>query len=132
MVICMEMKDVITFCQNWLKSWTGNNPEKLISFYSKTAYYQDPANPEGLKGYANLFPYFKKLLAANPKWIWRMIEVYPTEKGFILKWRATIPVKSEGITEYGMDILEFEGDKIIRNEVYFDRTGLLALLKSRK
>ena len=126
------MKEIITFCQNWLTSWTGNNPEKLISFYSKTAYYQDPANPKGLKGHESLFPYFKKLLTANPKWIWRMIEAYPTEKGFILKWRAMIPIKSEEITVYGMDILELEGDKIIRNEVYFDRTELISLLKSRK
>ena len=132
MGIYMEMKDIVTFCQNWLTSWTGNNPEKLISFYSKTAYYQDPANPKGLKGHDKLFPYFKKLLAANPKWIWRMTEAYPTEKGFILKWRATIPVKSEEITEYGMDILELEDNKIIRNEVYFDRTELISLLKSRK
>jgi len=132
MVIYMEMKDIIIFCQKWLTSWTGNNPEKLISFYSKTAYYQDPANPKGLKGHDKIFPYFKKLLAANPKWIWRMTETYPTEKGFILKWRATIPVKSKEIIEYGMDILELEGNKIIRNEVYFDRTELLSLLKSRK
>ena len=128
----MEMKDIITFCQNWLTSWTGNNPKKLISFYSKTAFYQDPANPKGLKGHDDLFPYFKKLLAANPKWIWRMIEAYPTEKGFIIKWKATIPAKSEEIIEYGMDILELEGDLIIRNEVYFDRTELLSLLKSKK
>ena len=132
MVIYMEMKDIINFCQNWLASWTGNNPEKLISFYSKTAFYQDPAYPKGLKGHDNLFPYFKKILAANPKWIWRMIEAYPTEKGFIIKWKATIPVKSEEIIEYGMDILEFESDLIIRNEVYFDRTELLSLLKSKK
>jgi len=126
------MKDIITFCQNWLTTWTGNNPEKLISFYSKTAYYQDPANPKGLKGHDRIFPYFKKLLSANPKWIWRMTEAYSTEKGFILKWRATIPIKSEEITVFGMDILELKGDKIIRNEVYFDRTELISLLKSRK
>ena len=132
MVVDMEMKDLITFCQNWLTSWTGNNPEKLISFYSKTAYYQDPANPKGLKGHDNLFPYFKILLAANPKWIWKMTEVYPTQKGFILKWRATIPIKSEEIIEYGMDLLELEANKIIRNEVYFDRTELISLLKSGK
>ena len=132
MVFYMEMKDIVNFCQNWLISWTGNNPEKLISFYSKTAFYQDPAYPKGLKGHDNLFPYFKKLLAANPKWIWQMIEAYPTEKVFIIKWKATIPVKSEEIIEYGMDILELEGDLIIRNEVYFDRTELLSLLKSKK
>ena len=126
------MKDIEAFCQNWLTSWTGNNPEKLISFYSKTAYYQDPANPKGLKGHDKIFPYFKKLLAVNPKWIWRMTEAYPTEKGFVLKWRAIIPVKSEKIVEYGMDILELEGDKIIRNEVYFDRTELISLLKLKK
>jgi len=61
-----------------------------------------------------------------------MTEAYPTEKGFVLKWRAIIPVKSEEIVEYGMDILELEGDKIIRNEVYFDRTELISLLKLKK
>ena len=71
-------------------------------------------------------------MSANPKWIWQMIEAYPTEKGFIIKWKATIPVKSEEIIEYGMDILELEDDIIIRNEVYFDRTELLSLLKSKK
>ena len=128
----MEMKDIVIFCQKWLTSWTGNNPEKLISFYSKTAYYQDPANPKGLKGQGKLFPYFKKLLAANPKWVWRMTEVYPTEKGFILKWKAIIPVNSKEIIEYGMDIVEIKVDKIIRNEVYFDRTELLNLLNIKK
>jgi len=128
----VEMKDIVIFCQKWLTSWTGNNPEKLISFYSKTAYYQDPANPKGLKGQGKLFPYFKKLLAANPKWVWRMTEVYPTEKGFILKWKAIIPVNSKEIIEYGMDIVELKVDKIIRNEVYFDRTELLNLLNIKK
>jgi len=126
------MKDINAFCKKWLISWTGNNPENLISFYSKTAYYQDPANPKGLKGHDEIFPYFKKLLTVNPNWIWRMTEAYPTEKGFIIKWKATIPVKSEEIIEYGMDILELKGDKIIRNEVYFDRTELISLLKSKK
>ena len=71
-------------------------------------------------------------MAANPKWIWRMTEAYPTEKGFVLKWKATIPVKSEEIIKYGMDIIELEGYRIIRNEVYFDRTELISPLKSRK
>ena len=29
----MKMKEIQTFCDAWLKAWTGNQPEKLIEFY---------------------------------------------------------------------------------------------------
>ncbi|MGE5544385.1 MAG: nuclear transport factor 2 family protein, partial [Bacillota bacterium] len=112
--------------------WTGNNPEKLIDYYSRDAFYSDPANKGGLKGYEQLMAYFRKLLAANPGWKWEVVEIFPTEKGFTLKWKATIPIGSEQVIEYGLDIVEVENGKITRNEVYFDRTALLTVLNSLK
>ncbi len=117
------------FCNDWLKSWTGNKPETLLSFYSEDAYYQDPANPQGLIGFSQILPYFKKLLAANPNWKWEREELFPTEKGFVLKWKARIPVGSEIVEEKGIDIVELKNDHICRNEVYFDRAKLLSKLK---
>jgi hypothetical protein len=118
-------QELYKFCSEWLQAWTGNNPEKLINYYSWDAFYSDPANKSGLKGYEQLMGYFKKLLAANPGWTWEVVEIFPTEKGFTLKWKATIPIGSEQVIEYGLDIVEIENDKITRNEVYFDRTALL-------
>jgi hypothetical protein len=53
----------------------------------------------------------------------------PTEKGFTLKWKATIPVKDKTITLFGLDIVELQHQKISRNEVYFDRTEWLKAMK---
>jgi len=128
----MDYNTNLEFCIKWLKTWTGNTPEKLIEFYSKNCYYQDPANPEGLKGKNELYRYFEKLLAANPNWKWELEEFYETEKGFILKWKANIPIYNDNLVEFGMDIVEINDDqKIIRNEVYFDRSKLLELLNKK-
>jgi len=97
----------------------------LIEFYSDEALYIDPGNKAGLKGREGIFPYFKKLLAANPNWTWEAIEVFPTELGFILEWKATIPVGADFITERGMDVVEMKNGRISRNEVYFDRSTLI-------
>jgi steroid delta-isomerase-like uncharacterized protein len=116
------------FCQEWLAAWTGNQPELLLSFYSEDAFYSDPGRPEGLRGRKSLLPYFQKLLSKNPEWVWKALEVIPTEKGFTLKWEATIPLKDKVVKQRGVDIVEFKDGKISRNEVYFDPS----LLKSTK
>jgi hypothetical protein len=128
----MRIKEAVSFCESWLKSWTGNDPNVLIKFYADNAFYRDPANTVGLKGLTQILPYFKKLLASNPNWKWEQIEIFPTDKGFVAKWKATIPVGSEVIVENGMDIVEIENGRITRNEVYFDRSKWLeALHKTR-
>ncbi len=128
----MNKPEILELCKRWLPAWTGNKPEKLISFYAETAFYRDPANIYGLKGYDQILPYFKKLLAANPNWIWEAVEIFPTERGFNAKWKATIPVGKDTIIEYGIDIVEVENGKITRNEVYFDRSALVEALKKQK
>ena len=124
-----ETQDLVTFCKEWLHAWTGNNPAELIKFYDEHAYYRDPANTHGLKGHKEILSYFEILLASNPDWIWEEEELYPTVKGFIIKWKAKIPVGEEEVLEYGMDIVEMKKGKITRNEVFFDRTKLLSTLK---
>lgn len=124
----MDVSKLEEFCSNWLNAWTGNNPELLLQFYSDGAFYQDPANPKGLKGYNHILTYFHKLLSKNPEWIWKLDELYPTPKGFILKWNASIPIGKEVVYTNGMDIVELEDEKICRNEVYFDRTEMLLKL----
>ena len=127
----MNEKEIMDFCGRWLAAWSGNQPESLIEFYTDDAFYLDPAKPEGLKGRGRIFAYFQKLLAANPEWKWEAVEVYPTEEGFVGKWKATIPVGSKMIVEHGMDIVELEQGKVKRNEVYFNLANLLAALNDQ-
>lgn len=109
-----------SFTEKWLSSWTGNQPEILLDFYSEDAFYSNPSNLNGLKGKEQLFVYFKKLLQRNPNWKWTIEEIFRTEKGFTLKLKAEIPVELENLIIYGLDIVEMTNDKISRNEVYFD------------
>ncbi len=120
------MTDLSKFCDEWLAAWTGNRPDHLLTFYVKDAFYRDPAQPKGLKGHDALLPYFKNLLAVNPEWTWKALEIFPTDGGFTLKWEAKIPTKNGIVSETGLDIVEMENGKIVRNEVYFDTKQLSA------
>ena len=127
----MTNDEAKAFCQDWLAAWTGNHPIRLHQFYTSDAYYRDPANPDGLRG-DDILPYFRKLLAKNPAWMWKTVEVFPTQNGFCLKWIATVPVGEQVVYETGVDIVELEAGKISHNEVYFDRTALLSCLSSAR
>jgi hypothetical protein len=56
----------------------------------------------------------------------------PTEKGFTLKWEASIPVGATTVIERGLDIVELRDDKISRNEVYFDRMAWMKAIADSK
>jgi hypothetical protein len=127
----MSYDELILFTKKWLESWSGNRASLVLSFYSDDAFYRDPAMAAGISGKLNLGAYLEKLLRKNPEWVWEMVELYPTELGFVLKWKATIPTPDEVITEFGMDIVELKDGKITRNEVYFDATKLSSKRLSR-
>ncbi len=115
------------FAQRWLPAWTGNDPERLAAFYSDDALYVDPGVPAGVRGKAELLAYFRKLLAPNPDWVWTQLEAIPMEGGFLNKWLAKIPVGARTLEIVGVCLVQLDAaGKIRRNEVYFDRTGLLA------
>jgi len=123
----MNREEAKFFASKWLPAWTGNDPEKLAEFYSDDCFYLDPAIPSGVNGKAELLAYFKKLLSQNPDWIWTQIEPIPMEGGFLNKWLAKIPVGQKVIECVGVCFVQFNSDgKIKRNEVYFDRSGLIA------
>jgi hypothetical protein len=125
----MQINDAEQFCSSWLAAWTGNRPLALIEFYSEDCLYLDPANPDGLRGHSEVLPYFIKLLAANPTWEWKVDEIFLIQNGFVLKWKASIPVGNTVIQVSGLDIVELIEDKISRNEVFFDRTKWLKVLR---
>jgi hypothetical protein len=121
------------FAKKWLPAWSGNNPERLAGFYSDDAFYLDPGIPDGVKGKADLLAYFRKLLAANPHWIWTQIEGIPMEDGFLNKWQAVIPVGSATLNVVGVCFVQLDSKGLIRrNEVYFDRSRLLSEIAGLK
>ena len=121
------------FAENWLPAWSGNNPELLASFYSDDALYLDPGVPKGIAGKPALLVYFTKLLSHNPEWVWSQIEGIPLEGGFLNKWLAKIPVGTKIIEVVGVCFVQLDSaGKIRRNEVYFDRSELLAEIATQR
>ena len=47
---------------------------------------------------------------------------------FTLRWKAEIPAKGTVIHEAGLDLVLVENGLVTRNEVYFDRSALLAAI----
>jgi hypothetical protein len=127
----MNLTEAEKFCNDWLPAWSGNDPEKLMSFYSSDSFYSDPSVKKGLNGHEEILPYFKDLLNKNPHWRWYYKELFPSDKGFIVKWETVIPVGENRIIEYGMDIVEIDNNHITRNEVYFDTHNLISAIKKQ-
>ncbi len=124
--------ELFSLAKAWLDAWTGNQPDRLLEFYTDDALYIDPANSDGLRGKDRIREYFVRLLDVYRDWTWRPIEVFPIENGMIVKWECTIHVGLETLHEKGVDIVELRDDKISRNEVYFDRTRLMEAVRARK
>ena len=110
----------------WLPAWTGNDPERLVSFYADDALYLDPVVPSGIRGRAALLAYFTRLLAKNPAWVWTQREAIPMEAGFVNLWHASIPSGDVPHEIDGVCLVAFRDGLIARNEVYFDRSVLLS------
>lgn len=123
----LSVEEAREFAERWLPAWTGNDPERLAEFYSDDVFYLDPGVPEGLSGKTALLEYFHKLLAHNPAWVWEQLEAIPMQDGFLNKWRALIPVGDSAVEAVGVCTVQFDNKGLIkRNEVYFDRSLLLA------
>jgi hypothetical protein len=125
----LSAAEAAAFARRWLPAWTGNDPERLAAFYSDDALYIDPGIPAGARGKAELLAHFRKLLAHNPHWVWTQLEALPMEGGFLNKWLAKIPVGATTLEVIGVCLVQLDAaSKIRRNEVYFDRTALLAAI----
>lgn len=120
------------FADRWLPAWTGNDPERLVSFYTDDVYYSDPGLRKGVHGRDALLAYFRKLLAFNPKWVWTHRGSIPLADGFLNEWHASIPVGSRVIEVDGVCTVQLREGLIYRNEVYFDRSELLAAIAASR
>jgi steroid delta-isomerase-like uncharacterized protein len=130
----MSKEQAKDFASRWLPAWTGNDPEKLVSFYSDDAYYQDHTIPQGVKGRDELLAHFRTLLSQSPNQVWTQIEAIPMEGGFLNKWLAKIPVGEKIVECIGVCLIQFDdNNKIRRNETYFDpRELIIEILKLKK
>jgi SnoaL-like protein len=125
----LDAPEAKEFAASWLPAWTGNDPERLVAFYTEDTFYSDPAVPDGIIGKGALLDYFRALLGRFPDWEWTNNGVTPMEGGFLNHWHATIPVGGTVIECDGVCTVRLRDGLIERNEVFFDRSELLAALR---
>ena len=123
-------EDARDFATRWLPAWTGNEPERLVAFYTDDAFYRDPVIPAGIRGTEALLAYFTRLLARFPDWVWTNTAVTPMQGGFLNHWHASIPVADRRIECDGVCTVHLREGLIERNEVFFDRVELLEALRA--
>jgi hypothetical protein len=124
----LSTADAREFAESWLPAWTGNDPDRLVAFYTDDVFYRDPAVPDGVRGKDALLAYFRALLARFPDWVWTNTGATPMEGGFLNHWHATIPVGGTVIECDGVCTVRLRDDLIERNEVFFDRSELLTAI----
>lgn len=128
----LDAGDARAFAEVWLPAWTGNDPERLVAFYTDDAFYSDPAIPNGVRGREALLAYFRKLLGKNPAWVWTHRGSVPLADGFLNEWHASIPAGTTTVEVDGVCTVQMRDGRIYRNQVYFDRAPLLAALAGAK
>ena len=126
----LDASEARAFAERWLPAWSGNRPELLASFYTEDAFYSDPAVPAGVRGREALLAYFRRLLAHNPRWVWTQRDAIPLRDGFLNLWHASIPVGERVLEVDGVCTVQLRDGRIAANQVFFDRSELLAALRA--
>ena len=117
--------------QTFMDAWNRQDVEKVAGCYAEDLAYIDPNTRGEIATQQALRRYLTKLFSLwKMHWSVRDIHVFKDIDGAGARWHATFQVAAGGkvVETDGMDFILFEGDKIKRNEVYFDRTALAALL----
>jgi uncharacterized protein (TIGR02246 family) len=128
----MKQEGLHSFAEEFLDAWNTQDVERVVSVYTDDVVYLDPNTRGEVRGADALRSYLTKLFDAW-EMHWSLREGYVAaadEDVATVGWHATLR-KAGGEQEVeidGIDLVVVEGDRIKRNEVYFDRAALAPLL----
>jgi len=123
----MEREKVEGLAKEVLDAWNSQDVDRVLACYTEDCVYQDPTTQGPVRGHEDMRRYLTKLFA-QWKMYWTLREFYlfseGTGGGFL--WQAELTPASGGktVSVNGMDLVIVDGDRLCRNEVYFD-TGAL-------
>ena len=126
----MDQQHAIRLAERLLDSWNTQEVERVVDCYTEDVRYRDPNTRGFVEGTDGLRRYLTKLFA---RWQmhWALREAYPLRdaEGAAVLWRATLrPRGGDSEVEIdGMDLALAEGNRLSRNDVYFDRAALASL-----
>jgi ketosteroid isomerase-like protein len=113
-----------------LDAWNTHDVERLVACYTPDLVYRDPGTRGEVRGADAFRRYLTRLFAAW-EMHWSARETFALEGGGVaVLWHATLKPRGTDarVDLEGMDLVLLEGDRIKRNEIYFDRARLAPLL----
>jgi ketosteroid isomerase-like protein len=126
----MDHAQAVDLAERFLAAWNSQDVDRLLGCYTPDVRYRDPNTRGFVEGHEALGDYLGKLFE---QWEmhWSLREAYPLRdvEGAGALWRASLrPAGTEASIEVeGMDLALVEGDRLSRNDVYFDRAALAPL-----
>jgi ketosteroid isomerase-like protein len=115
-----------------LSAWNTQDVEAVLARYADDLLYLDPNTRGPVFGRDAMRAYLTKLFG---RWTmtWAAGEIFPLETdGVAIRWTGTLALagEEESVAIGGLDLVILEGDLVKRNEVYFDRAPVAALMAS--
>lgn len=117
--------------ERMLGAWNTHEVDKVLAVYTEDLVYRDPNTRGEVNGADGMRRYLAKLFSAwTMHWSLREVHGFAGTDGAAVLWRARLGPKDSGrsVEINGMDLVVLRGDRLLRNEVYFDRAALAPLL----
>jgi ketosteroid isomerase-like protein len=125
----MDQQEGVKLGEMILAAWTSQDVDRVLSCYTEDCVYQDPNTRGPVVGHDALRRYLERLFQGwSMRWSLREFFPFAEEEGGALLWHAELTPTSGGKTTAidGMDLAVVRGQKLCRNEVYFDRAALFS------
>jgi len=127
----MDHTEMQVLAVRFLDAWNLQDVERVVDIYTDDVRYLDPNTRGAVEGADALRRYLRKLFARwTMHWSLREAFLFDDRDGCAILWRARLtPADGGGTVEIdGMDLAVVRNGRLARNEVYFDRAALAAVL----
>jgi ketosteroid isomerase-like protein len=123
----MDADEVRKLAEAVLSAWNRQDVEGVVSCYTEDCVYLDPNTRGPVVGREAFRRYLSRLFQRwKMNWSLREFFQFADGEGGAFLWHAQLTPASGGNTAEidGMDLVLLRGEKLSRNEVYFDRAAL--------
>ncbi len=127
----MDTNKMRELTERVIDAWNTQDVERVVACYTSDLVYLDPNTRGVVRGTDAFARYLSRLFAAwKMQWTLKEVHRFADSSGGAFLWRASLEPSAGGKTVIvdGMDLAILDGDRLSRNEVYFDRAALAEAL----
>ncbi len=117
-----SVDDYSAIIKSCLEAWNKADAELVASYYSDNLEYRDPTVPQGITNKGDFIKYLRQIFSVWPqqKWVAKNIFSHDQEGSFSVDYDFRIANNTTSIQGWGIDRIEFSGDKVRLNYVYLN------------